>query len=60
MISVNDKLPTEAGPYWVACADNDNAELFWAFCYICPEYGNVIWMDSEEEDFPLEITHWTK
>lgn len=65
-ISVKDRLPEHNKRVLVAASDVllvdvDSEVSEWvciAIVYICPEYGNLIWEDDNEEDFHLSPTHW--
>ena len=57
-ISVKQCAPEKNGRYAVKCNDIITEWEDVAHAYICPEYGNLIWTDDEDEDFYAIVTHW--
>jgi len=54
-ISVEDRLPKTTQKVLVYSA----ARLTdFGMYYICPEYGNGLFVDIDDEDYPVKVTHW--
>ena len=57
-ISVEDRIPSEAGNV-LSYIDKPSGESIGLInCYICPEYEFVIWETLDGEDVEGEVTHW--
>ena len=57
-ISVGDKLPETGSRNLVLANDIVSEWVDIAKAYVCPEYGNLVWEDADEEDYVPIVTHW--
>ncbi len=57
-INVKDRLPSETGNVVVYLEGPDSKSIEQINCYICPEYGFVIWETLDDEDVEGWVTHW--
>jgi hypothetical protein len=57
-ISVEDRLPSKTVNVFGCIDGPDGKSAEQIKCYICPEYGFIIWETLDDEDVEGRVTHW--
>jgi hypothetical protein len=57
-ISVKNRIPGETGKVIGYIHEPDSKSIGLINCYICPEYGFVVWETLDDEDVEGLVSHW--
>lgn len=57
-IRIDREKPNETGHVLALVNDIANQWQEVLNCYICPEYGNIMWEYINGEDYPAIVSHW--